>query len=512
MKLKPLLRAATAAALLTAAGAHAAPFTVLSNNASTDNLLLYVELMYEQPACGDYKALFFRKSRNSPDSVPIPVDSFLNNPNTFTTDAAKMSLMRPKAGGYRLRFKLPDVENPQDSGYQICVGSYMMAYKCVGCGAAGSDAIFSTQDIDPACPYPNAQDDLNLMACWQRQSRAAGWEAWVFDPRDCQPYRIVRMEGTNQWWFAQNLRYGQAGKCPTGQDCAREGLLYNWFEAMTGRKDDGTSTSYPALVYDAVGPTGICPEGWHLPADFEWGQLGYAAGSLANTYEPWQGGAQGQLAATDGFFPLAGLRTAYDGFGFSWRATPFEGAAGIGGGSLRAGAYWSALRPGLDQSTDSVNRVALAVAAGAWAVAPLTVDANRGAKQDYLPVRCLLGRGGAPGPVVNIATPQLTAQSACSGDTVAFVSNVGSFNSLNFYVDGTVAQQGVDPYLVINNAPSVTQQHYEVWARGSNAAGFFSRPAPSFNVTITQTLKGALGAPADKSCPTVRAGFIGTGY
>lgn len=519
MKVNLLRAAAWACALLqlSAGGASAqasSPFTVLSNNADVANRKLYVELMYEKPACGHYKALFFRTSRGHPhDSVPVPVDSFLNNLGTFETDAGAMSLARPTANGYRLQFALPGSATP-DSGYRICVRSYQLPYRCEGCAAAGSDAIFSVQDIDPLCPYPHAQDDKNLLACWRRESRDTSWEAWVFDPRDCEPYRIVRMAGTGQWWYAQNLRWSEAGKCPTGQDCRREGRLYNWFEAMTGVKDDGTSTLYPALVYDLVGPKGVCPEGWHLPADVEWGQLGYAAGSLASAYDPWQNNAQGRLAATDGFFAAAGLRTAYDRYGFSWRATPFEGQEGVGGGSLRAGAYWSALREddALDPSADSVNRVALAARQGVWAAAPLTADSSRGRKQDYLPVRCLLGEGGAPGPAVSISTPQLSARSACSGDTMAFVGNLGSFSSLTFYVDGAVAKQTADdPYLAITNAPTVTQQHYQVWARGSNALGYFSRPTPPYDVTITQTLHGALGAPAGASCPTVQAGFIGIG-
>ena len=164
--MKTCLRLTVLLLLLTTAifGAYAqsSPFTVLSNNADVANQKLYVEIMYENDACGDYKAQFRLATKTNPNGTRVAVDTFLNNWGTFETEAVRpwYSLARPTAGGYRLRFDI--------SGYtaadsvRIWVDAYTLAYRCEGCAAGGSNAIFGPQDISPNCPYSGS----DVLACY----------------------------------------------------------------------------------------------------------------------------------------------------------------------------------------------------------------------------------------------------------------------------------------------------------------------------------------------------------
>ncbi|MDR0565495.1 MAG: hypothetical protein LBG47_00420 [Prevotellaceae bacterium] len=298
----------------------ASPFTVLSNNSDVKNQKLYVEIMYEKPACGDYQAQFRMVNSKGLDTV-VAVDSFLNNPGTYQLSSDGKRLMRPQAGGYRLRFGLPPGSTPADS-LRVCVDAYKMSYRCEGCAAGGSDAIFGPADIDLFCPYSNTANN-DLLACYRRESREGNWEAWITDPRDCRPYRIVLMPD-NKWWFAQNLTYtkdlvnsGDANKglggstaatstslfgnywCPGGltitsgnaqtnshnansatnatlttgglTTCNVYGALYTWNTAI---RLDGHGMEHTPTMAGATSHTqGICPEGWLLPSDADWGMM-----------------------------------------------------------------------------------------------------------------------------------------------------------------------------------------------------------------------------------------------
>jgi uncharacterized protein (TIGR02145 family) len=321
-----VLRYATLCALTLLCGAwnsqaqQTSPFTVLSNNSDVQSKKLYVEIMYEKPACGDYQAQFRMVNNKGLDTV-VAVDSLLNNYGACQLSSDGKRLMRPQAGGYRLRFDLPAGSTPADS-LRVCIDAYKMSYRCVGCAAGGSDAIFGPSDIDFFCPYKNTANN-DLLACYQRSSREGNWEAWVTDPRDCQPYRIVLMPD-NKWWFARNLSYakdltnsGNATKgldgndasqnnllfgnywCPGGLTithgeaqansynaepaanstattggmtaCGAYGALYTWNTAI---RLDGRGTEHLYTKFGITSVTqGICPEGWLLPGDADWGMM-----------------------------------------------------------------------------------------------------------------------------------------------------------------------------------------------------------------------------------------------
>jgi uncharacterized protein (TIGR02145 family) len=100
----------------------------------------------------------------------------------------------------------------------------------------------------------------------------------IIDIRDGQTYKIVKID--EQWWMAENLNIGY--QIPGGSDadtgviqkycyndndsmCDIYGGLYQWKEMMDYNLDNG----YP----EVTGDEGICPAGWHVPGDSEWGVL-----------------------------------------------------------------------------------------------------------------------------------------------------------------------------------------------------------------------------------------------
>jgi uncharacterized protein (TIGR02145 family) len=80
--------------------------------------------------------------------------------------------------------------------------------------------------------------------------------------------------------MAQNLDYqgddGNLGKCyeDKPENCKKYGRLYNWSTAMN------IDAKFNKEKWDssAVKHQGICPKGWHLPEDAEWGTLVNFAG------------------------------------------------------------------------------------------------------------------------------------------------------------------------------------------------------------------------------------------
>jgi len=91
------------------------------------------------------------------------------------------------------------------------------------------------------------------------------------DSRDGQVYKYVKI-GT-QTWMAQNLNYQvDSSWCydDSAANCSTYGRLYQWAAAMA------IDTSYNRAFWkgaDSAQHQGICPSGWHIPNDTEWGVL-----------------------------------------------------------------------------------------------------------------------------------------------------------------------------------------------------------------------------------------------
>ena len=120
------------------------------------------------------------------------------------------------------------------------------------------------------------------------------------DSRDGQTYKTVTI-GT-QTWMAENLNYAytdvpysyaayesdSTSWCFDNalDNCAMYGRLYTWSVAMDSvgvwsTKGKGCGYDKTCNVDSAGSVRGICPEGWHLPTQTEWGTLFAAVGGMS---------------------------------------------------------------------------------------------------------------------------------------------------------------------------------------------------------------------------------------
>jgi len=112
-----------------------------------------------------------------------------------------------------------------------------------------------------------------------------------------------------QVWMAENLNYDVPGsKCNNNKEsnCAIYGRLYDWATAMAlPASCNSTSCS------DDIKPKhqGICPQGWHIPSDEDWGVLiDFVGGtSIAGT----------KLKSETSWELYSGVPAGTDEFGFS---------------------------------------------------------------------------------------------------------------------------------------------------------------------------------------------------
>jgi uncharacterized protein (TIGR02145 family) len=107
------------------------------------------------------------------------------------------------------------------------------------------------------------------------------------DARDQHFYHAVCIGKQN--WMAENLAYNAPGSRVYADDpsnAASYGRLYNWNILMQGAAGSSSTPS---------GVQGVCPKGWHIPSQAEWGELlAYSSnlpgsyGSLKSTSSMWQ--------------------------------------------------------------------------------------------------------------------------------------------------------------------------------------------------------------------------------
>jgi len=147
-----------------------------------------------------------------------------------------------------------------------------------------------------------------------------------------------------QCWFAKNLNVGtmiQGANDQTNNsvlekycynndpaNCTTYGGLYQWAEAVQYQNGAGISTSpSPAFTGNV---RGICPTGWHMPSDAEWGTLetflggpSVAGGALKSTSGLWTTPNTGATNSS-GFSALpGGYRNTGGAFNFVGYSTGF---------------------------------------------------------------------------------------------------------------------------------------------------------------------------------------------
>jgi len=139
-------------------------------------------------------------------------------------------------------------------------------------------------------------------------SSVSGTSGTFTDDRDGKVYKWVKI-GT-QIWMAENLKYeASESKCYNNSEanCITYGRLYNWATAMDGLV---SSTAIPS------GIKGVCPSGWHLPSDTEWGILMQFVNPNCPLKEDCAN-AGTKLKATNGWNPYNGVPAGTDEYGFS---------------------------------------------------------------------------------------------------------------------------------------------------------------------------------------------------
>ena len=180
-----------------------------------------------------------------------------------------------------------------------------------------------------------------------------------------QEYKTVEI-GT-QTWMAANLNYittNNKSKCYGNTDtyCNTYGRLYDWSTAM-GFDSSCNSSSCPVQSNHR----GICPSGWHIPSDAEWGVLvTFADGSAT------------KLKATSGWDSNGNVYT--DDYGFS--ALP--GGAGFSDDSFdgvgNSSFWWNARESGA--STAYIRAMANSYSG--------VVNTNHNSKSNLFSVRCVM--------------------------------------------------------------------------------------------------------------------------
>ena len=156
------------------------------------------------------------------------------------------------------------------------------------------------------------------------------------DGRDGQIYKIVKIG--RQIWMAENLNYAYTGVPFESGDitfdstswcydndpanCAKYGRLYTWSAAMdsVGRwSTNGKGCGDETMCSPTYPVRGICPEGWHLPTELEWGRLfildGYTstAAERLKTTSGWADNGNGSDIYSFAVLPV-GIRSAIEGY------------------------------------------------------------------------------------------------------------------------------------------------------------------------------------------------------
>ncbi|TSA39052.1 MAG: hypothetical protein D4R64_00945 [Porphyromonadaceae bacterium] len=162
----------------------------------------------------------------------------------------------------------------------------------------------------------------------------------LWDPRNNREYPIVKIG--NRWWMAENLDFGEPltkEGSPTDNDVPE---MFVYQDIISNRKLYGGLYMWgEAVSYSSIEKAeGICPEGWHIPADNEWKSMETELGINQDQLEsisPDRGDPAGNFLKVGGksgfeagLFGMLPLTRAFSGFGSTtgfWSST--QGTSGI---------------------------------------------------------------------------------------------------------------------------------------------------------------------------------------
>ena len=175
------------------------------------------------------------------------------------------------------------------------------------------DSSSSSVILSSSCIEQNAVDPSTVIA------------GSLTDSRDGRTYKTVTI-GT-QTWMAQNLNYETAHSycySNTPSNCTKYGRLYTWAAAMDSVgmwTANGKDCGYGKTCSPTLPVRGVCPTGWHLPTQTEWGTLFTAVGVSSTT-------AGTKLKSTSGWNSSDNSVSGTDNYSFS--ALPAGGRYGNG--------------------------------------------------------------------------------------------------------------------------------------------------------------------------------------
>lgn len=151
--------------------------------------------------------------------------------------------------------------------------------------------------------------------------------AILCDLRDGKRYRTVKI-GT-QVWMAQNLNFATEGSwCYENKEsnCERNGRLYTWVAALALPEVFLTASALDSL---SVLRRGVCPEGWHIPANDEMKQLySFVRKSLRDKQGNLVEGVGSSLKMKTGWEESDEAPAGSDRFGFSAVPSGYRNANG----------------------------------------------------------------------------------------------------------------------------------------------------------------------------------------
>jgi uncharacterized protein (TIGR02145 family) len=249
------------------------------------------------------------------------------NTNTNQVGPAILEVLPTPAVTFAPCFNSPTT--PEASPFKLR-GGFPLGGTYSGAGVNSTTGIFTPGALAPGT-YPVTYSYTNSYNCSAEAQQPIEvlpapaftcGDSWV-DIRDNKSYPTVLING--QCWFAANLDHGISiqSTVPQSDNCEREKYCYN--------NDPANCTQYGGLYqwdelmsYDAATSSqGICPPGWHIPAESEWqtlmqtfGGAAFAGWPLRDPANPGFNALMGGVLYQNNTFSHRNLATLF------WTSTP----------------------------------------------------------------------------------------------------------------------------------------------------------------------------------------------